>query len=31
VVVQGFSEYFVKGDRGRILHTGEGRATVQQI
>jgi outer membrane lipoprotein SlyB len=29
VVVQGFDEYFVRGDKVRILHMGEGRARVQ--
>jgi outer membrane lipoprotein SlyB len=31
VVVQGNDEYFVKGDRVRIIHTGEGHARVQHI
>ena len=29
VIVQGNEELFVKGDRVRIVHTGEGRARVQ--
>jgi outer membrane lipoprotein SlyB len=29
MVVQGFDEYFVRGDKVRILHMGEGRAKVQ--
>ncbi len=31
VVVQPFAEYFARGDRVRVLHTGEGRATVQLL
>jgi outer membrane lipoprotein SlyB len=29
MVVQGFDEYFVRGDKVRILHMGRGRAKVQ--
>lgn len=29
VVVQGYDEYFVKGDKVRVLNMGEGRARVQ--
>ena len=31
VVVQGYQEFFVKGDRVRIVGTGEGRARVQHL
>ena len=31
VVVQGSDDYFLKGDKVRILHMGEGRARVQHI
>jgi outer membrane lipoprotein SlyB len=31
VVVQGNDEIFVKGDRVRVLHTGEGTARVQHL
>lgn len=31
VVVQGNEEYFVKGDRVRIVQTGQGRARVQHL
>ena len=31
LVVQGFTDYFVRGDKVRIIHTGKGRATVQHI
>lgn len=31
MVVQGFDEYFVKGDKVRILHMGDGRAKVQHV
>ena len=31
VVVQGFDDYFVKGDKVRILHMGEGRARVLHV
>ena len=31
VIVQGNEDLFVKGDRVRIIHTGEGRARVQHI
>lgn len=31
VVVQGYNEYFVKGDKVRVLHMGEDRATVQLV
>ena len=31
MVVQGFDEYFVRGDTVRILHMGEGRAKVQHV
>ena len=31
VVVQGSDDYFVRGDKVRILHMGEGRARVQHV
>lgn len=31
VVVQGNDEFFVRGDRVRIINTGEGRARVQHL
>ena len=31
VVAQGSDDYFLKGDKVRILHMGEGRARVQHI
>ena len=31
MIVQGDDEFFVKGDRVRVVSTGEGRARVQQI
>ncbi|MDR2488931.1 MAG: hypothetical protein LBD42_05525 [Desulfovibrio sp.] len=31
IVVQGNDEFFVKGDRVRIVHTGQGHARVQHI
>ena len=31
VIVQGSDDYFVKGDKVRILHMGEGRARVQHV
>lgn len=29
MIVQGFDDYFVRGDKVRIMHMGEGRARVQ--
>ena len=31
VIVQGSDDYFLRGDKVRILHMGEGRARVQHI
>ena len=31
VIVQGSDDYFLKGDKVRILHMGEGRARVQHV
>jgi outer membrane lipoprotein SlyB len=31
MVVQGSDDYFIKGDKVRILHMGKGRARVQHV